>query len=101
MSPSTLRCVFAFGPGRVLRLPPRMFSCSLKLIPDGRVSGELRSAPAEPAEIGFLLALEHCCVKGTAAQPKHTPGLAPDGRLARPGELRALNVRLFLSFLRR
>lgn len=34
---------------------------------------ELSATPAEPTEIGFLLALEHCYVKGTTAQPKHTP----------------------------
>lgn len=34
---------------------------------------ELSAAPTEPTEIGFLLALEHCYVKGTTAQPKHTP----------------------------
>lgn len=34
---------------------------------------ELRAAPTEPTEIGFLLALKHYYVKGTTAQPKHTP----------------------------
>lgn len=34
---------------------------------------ELGATPAEPTEIGFLLALKHCYVKGTTAQPKHTP----------------------------
>lgn len=36
-------------------------------------ASELSATPAEPSEIGFLLAPEHFSVRGTTAQPKHTP----------------------------
>lgn len=32
----------------------------------------LRASPAEPTEIGFLLALKRCYVKGTTVEAKHT-----------------------------
>lgn len=33
----------------------------------------LGASPAEPTEIGFLLALKHCYVEGTTVEAKHTP----------------------------
>ena len=33
----------------------------------------LRASPAKPTEIGFLLALKHCYVRGTTVEAKHTP----------------------------
>lgn len=50
---------------------------------------QLEASPAEPTEIGFLLALKHCYVKGTTAEAKHTP----DSRwLSSETQIYALNM---------
>lgn len=54
-------------------------------------ASELSTTPAEPTEIGFLLALKHRSVKGTTAQATHTLP-APDGYVVRPRVLYALNM---------
>lgn len=50
---------------------------------------QLEASSAEPTEIGFLLALKHCYVKGTTAEAKHTP----DSRwLSSEPQIYALNM---------
>lgn len=56
------------GLSRVLLFHGACFHAGL-IDPRWAVS-ELSATPAEPTEIGFLLALKHCYVKGTTAQPK-------------------------------